>query len=907
LARQKGKESLRDAVGRLNADLGIQLREVWRRAQSDIQAAQGMNNGHHQGRAHCHAVEENLAGLIADEEKGSRFSALDLFILSAVAALHDVGKVGDRPGDHGLLSFEELRERASIYGLTHSQAEAISWVVLPHNDKSLDAVPMQPYPVGGAQEADLRPLAALLALADTLHCDESRIGAQASGIAGLDPEADPKTLFRLRGRGWRYDAQDRIEIVTVSKRQQDLAVIFKGFALMQREVEPIAPVLRDAGLPWELALFVESADLERHARAEFGAKARQEYAFPGMAHYILADAARFKGRDGEAEALWQQVMAHPLSLLVGESGVGKTSLIHAGLFPRVLPGWRTVSARPYGDPDAHLVAALWEQVYQRQAPDGLELVDALAQIDRDLADYGAVIVLDQFEDIADAPDAARLAGLRRALWAVQADRFRRLHLLASYRADAEGKVGPFLQDVSGSSHGLPKVYLQPLSREGARQALDAGFAEAQVGLLRRQLLDLVAEELEIQTPGRGVYPPYVQMVSETLCRLGREGRDSIVTEELYQEISRCPGIIGNYLIRRLESFGPNREAAQRILVALTRSSGRKDQRSLEQIQSKTGLDATCLAPLLKRLVDERMIRPLGAGEYEIIHDHLGAGVIQAMSDGERELKALRELLELRVRAFVTHHSLLHTDDLARLYRVRARLAPDDEALQLLLHSNYAGRGPARYWLRHTSRERLVNLVRKALESPWADVRQAAAQALAALDAREEIPDLREMLRDGDEDVRQAAVQALAALWGREAIPDLREMLRDGHWRVRQAAVQALAALDAREEIPDLREMLRDGDEDVRQAAAQALAALWGREAIPDLREMLRDGDEDVRQAAVQALETVVAEEDLDWLAEMVGHYPYSPAGESANQLLITLDRKLYAPTELARDQEERAP
>ena len=109
MGREKGTESLRDAVRRLDKGLWHQLEEVWRLAGGGIQDAQKSKDGHQQGTHHSLSVQENLAALIPDEWKGTRFSATDLFCLSAAAALHDTGKAGDSPDDQGHVSVWERR------------------------------------------------------------------------------------------------------------------------------------------------------------------------------------------------------------------------------------------------------------------------------------------------------------------------------------------------------------------------------------------------------------------------------------------------------------------------------------------------------------------------------------------------------------------------------------------------------------------------------------------------------------------------------------------------------------------------------------------------------------------------------------------------------------------------------
>ena len=55
-----------------------------------------------------------------------------------------------------------------------------------------------------------------------------------------------------------------------------------------------------------------------------------------------------------------------------------------------------------------------------------------------------LVVLDQFEDVTRLPVPMMLDGLRGALVAVQAERFRNLRLFVAYRADAEAVLGPSL-------------------------------------------------------------------------------------------------------------------------------------------------------------------------------------------------------------------------------------------------------------------------------------------------------------------------------------------------------------------------------------------------------------------------------------------------------------------------------
>jgi hypothetical protein len=355
------------------------------------------------------------------EWKGDRLTATDLFVLSAAAALHDMGKVGDTLDDHGHVAMREVRARAQDFGLDQGQAEVVGWIVQAHNDGNLEALPPTPRFLGTV-EVDVRTMAALFKLADMLHTEYTRVSPQVVDFAGARGEDNPKTLFRLRVRGWGYDPQGRILLQAVPKDTSDIEVIFTGFAMMRRDLEPLAPVLQAAGFPYEFALpALDETDLRLAAEA----KRQAERAFVGMDFFREADAYLFKGRKADIDGVYGLILSAPVALLVGESGVGKTSLIHAGLFPLLgKTGWRFVSTRPFADPTANVVRDIGEQLLDGAQPGGI--VAALEQVVRRYKPGKVLIVLDQFEDVARVPGPEMLDDLRRALVAVQAGRFRHL-------------------------------------------------------------------------------------------------------------------------------------------------------------------------------------------------------------------------------------------------------------------------------------------------------------------------------------------------------------------------------------------------------------------------------------------------------------------------------------------------
>src|SRR5271166_5895952 len=68
-----------------------------------------------------------------------------------------------------------------------------------------------------------------------------------------------------------------------------------------------------------------------------GAGVDMQNPWPGLAEFAEEDAFFFHGREQEATELFRLVERERLTLLFSRSGLGKTSLLRAGLFPRLRP------------------------------------------------------------------------------------------------------------------------------------------------------------------------------------------------------------------------------------------------------------------------------------------------------------------------------------------------------------------------------------------------------------------------------------------------------------------------------------------------------------------------------------------------------------------------------------------
>lgn len=253
LVWRKGKKAIRSAIRDLDEALWHQIENIWINAIRCFHDAQISDIDHMQGSLHCERVEENLAILIPDKWKGKKVSALELFTLSAAAALHDSGKRRDIVGDHGIVAAKALREHPEKFWLDPFQADAVSKLVEAHNNHRLGEVP-ETFNIG-LETLHLRDLAALFCLADTLHCDYTRVLKQITKEGEKRAMKNPVTIFRLRVSGFNTDDKGYIRITATPRNSSELQVIDKGFQwIINNEMRPIIPTLREAGYPYELSL-----------------------------------------------------------------------------------------------------------------------------------------------------------------------------------------------------------------------------------------------------------------------------------------------------------------------------------------------------------------------------------------------------------------------------------------------------------------------------------------------------------------------------------------------------------------------------------------------------------------------------------------------------------------------------
>lgn len=412
--------------------------------------------------------------------------------------------------------------------------------------------------------------------------------------------------------------------------------------------------------------------------------------FKGLQYFDESDADLFFGR----ELLISKLVDHLnhggyLSIIIGASGSGKSSIARAGLIPALKreeslwdgtrppegsAGWQYHIMTPTAHPLVMLATEMTRS--SKGVSSTADLMDDLARDPRSLSlflsrsDHNntTVLLIDQCEELFTlCRDAFEREAFIDNLLTASTVLLGRFILILTLRADFYSHLSPYpeLRDLAAQQ----QAYIGPMSLDETRRAIEEpagrGFWEFEQGLV-----DLILRDV-------GDEPGALPLLSHALLETWKRRAGNVLTFKGYEEAGGVHGAIAHTAENVYSQFSTAEQAIVRnIFLRLTEyGEGTEDTRrraSFDELTSSTA-DAENTRIILNKLAEARLVT-LREDSAEVAHEAL-----------IREWPQLREWLSEDREGILLHRRLteatreweLLEHDPGSLYR-GARLAQANE-------------------------------------------------------------------------------------------------------------------------------------------------------------------------------------------------------------------------------------
>lgn len=409
-----------------------------------------------------------------------------------------------------------------------------------------------------------------------------------------------------------------------------------------------------------------------------------ECPYVGLVPFNEKDAEYFFGRERESELIVANLTTSRLTLLYAPSGVGKTSVLRAGVLPRLrrigddfyaeldVSGPAVVYVRSWRDNLLESIAAIIIEEISRVNGTGVVENTASAPVFsaawlREVLHQSGVsvvyLIFDQFEEyFLYHPIDRGEKNLTTELGNILSDRDLPVHVLLSIREDALASLDRF----KGRVPNLFDNYfrLAYLSRSAAQTAIEGPLEhynhvvpDGQKMSIERELIDALLDQVRTgqvhMTPedtasdrfasdragsdGRGdIETPYLQLVLIRLWDQERATGSSSLRLSTLNDLGGAQRIVQTHFDNVMTGLSSAQvDVAAKVFRYLITASGMKIALPAKDLAEYTGLPVNVVQDLLEALCSghRRILRPVppavgiaGPTHYEIFHDVMGIAV-----------------------------------------------------------------------------------------------------------------------------------------------------------------------------------------------------------------------------------------------------------------------------------------
>lgn len=398
--------------------------------------------------------------------------------------------------------------------------------------------------------------------------------------------------------------------------------------------------------------------------------------YPGLTPFSTEQHNYFFGREAESRILLSNMFASRLTVVHGPSGVGKSSLLNAGLMPAVNAQddvLAVVFRQWAGKPTKQLQRAVRKGAGSlgESIDEGADLL-ATCRASCEATGRYLMLVLDQFEEFFLYPSKG--TPFDQALGEVLADNSMPFRVLISMREDSLARLDRLEDHVKNPFDNIFR--LEHLTRAGGMEAIvrpleqyekDTGIAIRIEEGLATQVLDGVRAGRILLSPGGGGVPEahtddrievaYLQLVMERMWTYEIAHESSILRASTLTDLGGVRLAVRSRFTELMDSLSlAEQDLAARLFYFLVTPSKTKIAWSVRDLAHYAKVPEVDAQALLGKLAEPgyrvlRTVETLGEAGidivYEIYHDILARAVVEwkDKQDGrsEEQVKRLRDL------------------------------------------------------------------------------------------------------------------------------------------------------------------------------------------------------------------------------------------------------------------------
>jgi KaiC/GvpD/RAD55 family RecA-like ATPase len=619
------------------------------------------------GQHHFKAIEENLNYFIPPEIKMT-LHPHEIFLLLIGVWTHDVGMMRKKEETetlneirkkHNERSEEFVKDNRNLLNINWEEAYVVSQLCLGHR-YVVDINKITENMMIGNTKVRIRFLTSLLRLGDAFDVTAARAPEWAFNALHLDEESEYHWKRHSKITGISYEHENRKIVVNgLIEKPEEKKLVKDMVEELNKELKSVQDVLLDHRIFYTKVEQETKEFLVTEEKAKKPEKKIETFEdlYRGLESYREEDKDIFYGREIEIIQLMSYIRKYPLVILYGQSGVGKTSVINAGIIPQLKSDeYDIIYIRCYKQPVKDIKSGLtnlYKNISSEEGNKKNRLVELIPEAQRNL-EKKLIIIIDQAEELFTLTDEEQRNELMEVLSKTEnVTGFENITFILSLRHDHLGNTLSWFN----TNHISVKNYMYEilgLTEKTAEEIIRNSGTSLKLEY-EDGIIDNITGEMAKLSGGKYVYPPYLQIVN---WKLGSEiekieGAKKL-TNELYKEIAgtedgnKSEKIISDYFADTMyKDFSEYRKGyAHKMLKAFTTFDGRRESpKTIKDICMEINAEENEIKIIMEAMIKKRIINVLtdahtDINKYELMHDFLAKKIASEFDEKEGEIKRI---------------------------------------------------------------------------------------------------------------------------------------------------------------------------------------------------------------------------------------------------------------------------